>query len=143
IAVPKSYASKHVWLNFDGINYMADVWVNGAKAGDVRGAFARGMFDVTSLVRPGDTAVIAVLIKPPLIPGDPEEKTQVWGLGVNGGVMSKDGPTFISTQGWDWVPGIRDRDMGIWQKVTLSATGDVVIRDPRVVTHVPLPRTDS
>jgi beta-mannosidase len=143
VTVPASYASRRVWLNFDGINYMAEVWVNGTKAGDIHGAFARGVFDVTSLVTPGLPAVVAVLIKPPLIPGDPEEKTQQWGLGINGGVMSKDGPTFIATQGWDWVPGIRDRDMGIWQKVTLSATGPVIIRDPRVVTDLPLPSIDS
>ncbi len=143
MTVPATFGSRRVWLNFDGINYMADVWVNGAKVGDVRGAFARGQFDITSHVTPGKTAVIAVLIKPPLIPGDPEEKTQLTGLGINGGVMSKDGPAFIATQGWDWVPGIRDRDMGIWQKVSLSATGPVVIRDARVVTDLPLPRLDS
>jgi len=143
VTVPAAYASHRVWLNFDGINYMAEVWVNGAKAGEIRGAFARGIFDVTSLVSPGAPAAIAVLIKPPLIPADPEEQTQQWGLGLNGGVMSKDGPTFISTQGWDWLPAIRDRDMGIWQRVTLSASGPAVIRDPHVVTDLPLPRTDS
>src|SRR5580692_10258238 len=25
--VPKAYAARHVWLNFDGINYSAQVWV--------------------------------------------------------------------------------------------------------------------
>ena len=27
--VPASYEGKKVWLNFDGINYSAEVWVNG------------------------------------------------------------------------------------------------------------------
>jgi len=143
VTVPGDYAGQHIWLNFDGINYLAQVWVNGRRVGDIGGAFARGIFDVTALMQPGATATVAVLIQPPPHPADPIEQTVALGLGPNGGILSKDGPTFICTQGWDWIPGIRDRDMGIWQKVTLSATGPVVLRDPYVVTHVPLPRTDS
>ncbi len=145
VTVPAGYAGRHVWLNFEGINYTAEVWVNGKKAGaDIRGAFTRGIFDVTPLVSPGQTAVVAVLIHPPLIPHDnPPEQTQANGTGGNGGVHSQDGAAFISSQGWDWIPAIRDRDMGIWQKVTLSATGAVVIEDPLVTSRLPLPRTDS
>ena len=47
IRVPRAYGNHHVWLNFDGINYSADVWVNGVKVGTIRGAFIRGIFDVT------------------------------------------------------------------------------------------------
>ena len=141
--VPAGFTGKEVWLNFAGINYLAEVWVNGHKAGDIKGAFVRGIFDVTSLVKPGETAAVAVKILPPLHPNVPLEQTVALGLGPNGGILSKDGPTFICTQGWDWIPGIRDRDMGIWQKVTLSASGPVVLQDPYVVTHLPLPRTDS
>ena len=142
-AVPANYTGKHVWLNFEGINYKAEVWVNGKQAGTIAGAFARGIFDVTALVKPGESAVLAVKILPPPNPSNPLEQTVALGLGPNGGLFSKDGPTFISTQGWDWIPGIRDRDMGIWQKVTLSSTGNVVMQDPYVFTHLPLPRTDT
>ena len=50
---PRSYAGRKIWLHLDGINYSADVWVNGSKVGTMRGAFARGLFDVTALVKPG------------------------------------------------------------------------------------------
>ena len=50
---------------------------------------------------------------------------------------------FLSTLGWDWVPAIRDRDSGIWQKVFLSATGPVIVKEPLVTTDLPLPKTDS
>ncbi len=143
VTVPRSFSAKRIWLNFEGINYMADVWVNGKSIGNIRGAFARGIFDITPLVKPGAIAAIAVLIKPPLNPANPLEQTVANGLGPNGGIMSHDGPTFICTQGWDWIPAIRDRDMGIWQKVTLSASGPVTVNDPYVVTDLPLPRTDS
>ena len=134
IEIPAAYGRRRVWLTFDGINYLADVWVNGWKVGEIRGAFARGQFDITSRVTPGQRAAVAVLIHPPPTPADPLEQTQQWGLGLNGGVHSHDGPTFVASQGWDWMPAIRDRNMGIWQKVTLSASGPAVLRDPYVVT---------
>ena len=45
---PRDVAGHRVWLRFDGINYRADVWLNGRKAGTVDGAFTRGVFDVTT-----------------------------------------------------------------------------------------------
>jgi beta-mannosidase len=142
IQVPADYAGRVVWLNFDGINYTAQVWVNGTHVGDIRGAFTRGIFNVTRFVHPGAVAAVAVLIQPPPHPAQPHEQTIAAGTGPNGGVLSRDGPTFLCTQGWDWIPGIRDRDMGIWQKVSLRATGPVLIENPLVVSHLPLPRTD-
>ncbi len=143
IAVPKSYENHRVWLNFDGINYSAAVWVNGVEVGAIRGAFIRGIFDITAQVTPGKKAVLAVEVTPEPTPGDPHEHTLRNGLGKNGGATAIDGPTFLSTIGWDWIPAIRDRDTGIWQKVFLSATGPVVLKDPLVTTDLPLPRTDS
>jgi beta-galactosidase/beta-glucuronidase len=137
--VPNDYAGKKIWLTFEGINYSAEVWVNGQKAGAMRGAFARGVFDVSSLVVPGQEAALAVLVSPPPHPGEPHEHTLANGMGLNGGITAIDGPTFLCTIGWDWIPAIRDRDSGIWQKVFLSATGPVVIKDPFVTTDLPLP----
>ena len=113
--VPRTFAGKHVWLNFDGINYSAVVWVNGIQVGTMRGAFRRGAFDISANVRPGRKAVIAVLVSPQPHPGDPHEHTLRAGMGLNGGITAIDGPTFLSTIGWDWIPAIRDRDAGIWR----------------------------
>ena len=73
--VPASYAGRHIWLNFDGINYTAIVWVNGTRVGDMRGAFARGHFDISANVKPGAKAAIAVLITPQPHPGISHEHT--------------------------------------------------------------------
>ena len=143
IDVPRSYKDHHVWLNFDGINYSAAVWVNGVQVGAIHGAFIRGIFDITAHVTPGKKAVLAVLVTPQPNPGIPHEHTLTAGLGKNGGVTAIDGPTFLSTIGWDWIPAMRDRDAGIWQKVFLSATGPVLLKDPLVTTDLPLPSTDS
>ncbi len=143
IEVPKAYKNQNIWLNFEGINYSAEIWVNGTQVGTTRGAFIRGTFDITANVKPGSKAAIAVLVAPQPHPGAPHEHTLRNGMGQNGGITAIDGPTFLSTIGWDWLPAIRDRDTGIWQKVYLSATGPVTIKDPLVTTDLPLPRTDS
>jgi hypothetical protein len=141
--VPASFRHRSIWLNFEGINYTAQVWINGVEAGSLRGAFIRGRFDVTAFVVPGKTAAVAVLIAPQPHPGEPHEHTLRAGMGLNGGISAIDGPTFLSTIGWDWLPAMRDRDAGIWQPVTLSATGPVTLSNPLVTTDLPLPRTDS
>ncbi len=143
VTVPRGYKGKEVALNLDGANYAAEVWVNGTQVGAMKGAFLRGRFDITRLVKPGEAAVIAVKVSPQPHPGVPHEHTIANGLGLNGGVTATDGPTFLSTIGWDWLPAIRDRDMGLWQRVYLSATGPVRVEDPYVTTDLPLPRTDT
>jgi Exo-beta-D-glucosaminidase Ig-fold domain/Glycosyl hydrolases family 2, sugar binding domain/Glycosyl hydrolases family 2/Glycosyl hydrolases family 2, TIM barrel domain len=143
LKIPADYTGHRIWLNFDGINYASEVWVNGKQAGTSRGAFIRSNFDITDIVKPGDKATIAVLVSPQPHPGVSHEHILRTGLGLNGGETAIDGPTFLSTIGWDWVPAIRDRDTGIWQKVYLSATGPVLIKDPLVTTDLPLPKTDS
>jgi hypothetical protein len=140
--VPADYAGKKVWLNFDGINYAAEVWVNGSDVGAIKGAFIRGVFDISSLVTPGKEATLAVLVSPQPHPGVPREHTINDGTST-GGLTSIDGATFLCTIGWDWMPGIRDRDTGIWQNVFLSATGPVVVKDPQITTDLPLPSLES
>jgi Exo-beta-D-glucosaminidase Ig-fold domain/Glycosyl hydrolases family 2/Glycosyl hydrolases family 2, sugar binding domain/Glycosyl hydrolases family 2, TIM barrel domain len=142
-SVPKAYSGRHVWLNFEGINFSAQVWVNGRQVGATKGAFSRGTFDISQDVKAGKKAVLAVLVSPQPHPGDPHEHTIRDGVGQNGGITAIDGPTFLSTIGWDWIPAIRDRDTGIWQKVFISASGPVVIKDPLVTTDLPLPKVDT
>jgi hypothetical protein len=133
---PASLAGRRLTLTFNGINYAAEVWFNGARLGEIKGAFIRGAFDITRLVEPGAPNALAVRISPPSHPGIPHEQSVKAGSGLNGGIECIDGPTFFPTEGWDWLPGIRDRNTGIWQEVTLRATGQVKIGDPRVATTI-------
>jgi Concanavalin A-like lectin/glucanases superfamily/Glycosyl hydrolases family 2, sugar binding domain len=138
---PSSLTGKRLALTFHGINYKAAVWLNRQSLGTITGAFVRGNFDVTSVLRPGETNVLAVRVSPPPHPGIPQEQSIKGGPGENGGIMCLDGPTFVATEGWDWIPAVRDRDTGIWQPVTITATDTVKIGDPQVVTTLPLPDT--
>jgi Exo-beta-D-glucosaminidase Ig-fold domain/Glycosyl hydrolases family 2/Concanavalin A-like lectin/glucanases superfamily/Glycosyl hydrolases family 2, sugar binding domain/Glycosyl hydrolases family 2, TIM barrel domain len=127
---------RHVELTFQGINYRATVWLNGTQLGEIKGAFNRGTFDVTSALKLGKN-VLAVRISPPPHPGIPHEQSILGGPGENGGAMVLDGPTFMATEGWDWIPAIRDRDSGIWQPVTLKVTKSLKLGDTQVVTSFP------
>jgi mannosylglycoprotein endo-beta-mannosidase len=138
--VPLSYQARSTWLHFAGINYSAEVWVNGHQVGSILGAFIRGDFNITPDVKPGRPATLLVIIKPEPHPGIPHEHTIALGVGKNGGETAIDGPTFLSTIGWDWLPAVRDRDTGIWLPVTLSSTGPVEIKDAFVTSKVDLPR---
>jgi hypothetical protein len=138
---PKEATGRQLTLTFEGINYKADVWLNGQSLGTITGAFIRGVFDVTKIVKADN--VLAVRISPPPHPGIPQEQSIKGGPGENGGMMCLDGPTFVATEGWDWIPAIRDRDTGIWQPVTLTASGGVKIGDAQVITKLPLPDTSS
>ena len=142
-ATPKATDGRRFTLTFNGINYAAAVWVNGKRVGDIKGAFVRGSFDVTALLRAGRENAIAVRVSPPPHPGIPQEQSIKGGPGENGGLMVLDGPTFVATEGWDWIPAIRDRNTGLWQDVTLTATAALGMGDPQVVTVLPLPDTSS
>jgi exo-1,4-beta-D-glucosaminidase len=117
--VPENYKGKTVWLAFRGINYRADIWINGKKiagSDQVVGAFRRYEFDVTKYVEPGAKNAVAVAVSAPH--------------------ASELGITFV-----DWNPTPPDKDMGLWQEVVLFATGPVVIQHPFVETKLDLPST--
>lgn len=139
--VPDSGPRGNRAIEFQGINYSSEIWIDGKLAGTTRGAFARGRFDLPQTYRPGQKLAVAVRVSPPPNPGLPHEESLRAGPGANGGEMTIDGPTFMASQGWDWIPSVRDRNTGIWQDVVLETTGDVRIGDPQVRTV--LPRADN
>ncbi|MDE7386666.1 MAG: glycoside hydrolase family 2 [Muribaculaceae bacterium] len=140
--VPSAWRGKLVWLNLDGINYRADVWVNGHRVADrdsVVGMFRRFRFDVTPYIKPGRDNAVAIKIYQVDHPGDPSPGTQFTLFGPNrgnAGDIHRD-ETLKMSGGWDCAPVVRDRNMGIYLPVTLEATGPVTFDDPHVVTELP------
>lgn len=136
-----SAAGRRVWLNLDGINWKAEVYLNGTRLGRVEGGFQRARFDVTALVKRGGRNAIAIRIEKLDHPGSIKEKTYE-SPDKNGGVPGADNPTYHAAIGWDWIPTIRGRDTGIWNDVYLTASGPVTIEKPFVSTTLPLPDTN-
>lgn len=142
LPLPAGSENKKMKLLLNGINYKAEVWMNGSFIGTVTGAFMRGQFDITSSLNFKGINILALHILPPPHPGIPHEEN-LSEMGPNGGVLCYDGPTFVCTEGWDWIPGIRDRNTGLWQDIRLIVTSDIQISDPQVITDLPLPDTSS
>ncbi len=125
--VPEAFKGKHITLHLDGINYRANIWLNGMQIADreaVIGMFRRFEFDVDEHVVVGKKNCLAVEI---IAPGDlPEKRYRTKQL--------------EATTGWDdHNPIPPDLNMGIWQNVYLRATGAVAIRHPYVATDLELP----
>lgn len=112
--LPQQFA----WLNFDGINWKAEVFLNGEKLGRIEGGFMRGQFDVSQKILSGRLNALAVRIEKNATPGSCKQKTfEV--CAKNGGGLGSDNPTYHASIGWDWIPTMRGRDIGIWGDVSL------------------------
>lgn len=132
--VSKDLKGDQQWLNFDGINWKANVYLNGQRLGRIEGAFMRGKFNVTGLLHQGKNYLAVEVICNEhfgAIKEKDENTTQ-----FNGGILGADNPTFHATIGWDWITTVRGRDMGIWNEVYLTATGMVSVSDPYVQTSI-------
>ena len=137
---PERAEGEQLSLLFNGINYKAEVWLNKKKLGNIAGAFTRALFSIDEHLNCKGDNTLAIRIIPPHNPGIPHEQ-EFNSAGPNGGALCLDGPTFISSEGWDWIPGIRDRNIGIWQSVEILRSGSVMIKDTQVITDLPLPDT--
>ena len=118
--LPAAYAGKTVWLNFRGINYRANIFLNGkqiANTNDVAGAWRTYEFNVTSAVKPGANALAV----------------QVWAPTEYSLAI-----TFV-----DWNPAPPDKNMGLWREVYLSNSGPVALRHPTVLSKVDSPANDA
>ena len=139
---PEKAPEQLAWLNFDGIDWKAEVFLNGEKLGRIEGGFMRGRFDITQKILPGKVNALAVLIEKNATPGSVHQKTfEV--CSKNGGGLGADNPTFHATVGWDWISTMRGRDIGIWGDVSLSITEGVTIENSFVSTKLPLPETSA
>ena len=125
-------ADERVRLYFDGINWKADVVLNGTQVGRIEGAFTDASFDITPLLT--DENLLEVTVYPPAHPGMTKENTQER-CATNGGILGADNPTFHASIGWDWIPTIRGRNMGIWNDVWMERTGPVRILNPNATTR--------
>ena len=130
--IPEEMRGKRIFINFDGINWKAEITLNGNNLGRIEGAFKRGKFDITSYLKNKNNNLY-VLIHANDNPGGVKVKTEK-NTDFNGGILGADNPTFHATIGWDWISTIRGRDIGIWDDVYLTSSGDVTLSDPVVTT---------
>jgi exo-1,4-beta-D-glucosaminidase len=106
--------SKRIWLNLRGINYSANIWLNGKKIADtddIKGTFRLYDFDITDFVIFGGKNALAIEIFSP-------------------------GPDSLALTFIDWAPSMPDDNMGVWQPVILYSTGPVALKNTFVSSKV-------
>jgi len=106
-------APKHVRLALDGINYRANVWLNGKLIADSRqlvGAYREHVIDITAELTAGDN-VLAIEVSAP----DECDLAITW---------------------VDWNPSPPDKNMGLWRDVRLLESGPVALEAPHVLTRL-------
>ncbi|XP_078442484.1 glycoside hydrolase family 2 protein [Wolffia australiana] len=120
---------QHLELNFRAINYSADLYLNGHRKVLPKGMFRRHSIDVSDILRPDGSNLLAVLVHPPDNPGRiPPEGGQGGDHEIGKDVAAQ------YVEGWDWMTPIRDRNTGIWDEVSIYLTGPVKIIDPHLVS---------
>jgi exo-1,4-beta-D-glucosaminidase len=112
--MPAATGNKTDWLHFNGINYRANIWLNGqrvASAKDVAGTYRTFEFDISRFAKHGAMNVLALEIFAP----------------------AKDdlGITWV-----DWNPTPPDKDMGIWKEVFLTKSAAITVRNPFVASKL-------
>ncbi len=132
-------------LDFPGINYRADIWLNGHRIADSRqivGMYVDHQLDVTTWINPGGQNTLAVKVTPERAIQDVNgvELADSWWDWINARFLGYRDPSGTATGGPSFVA---DRNAGIWKPVRLKAFGPVGIGPATVNTELPLPNTDS
>lgn len=143
----ESHKDQKTWLQVDGINYRAEVWLNGNMVGNIAGMFYRDHIDISDYIHLGQANILAVKVYPVDVPGTvkPRGRKAIGALNdefQNGG----DGEigknvTQLMTVGWDFtfLDGIRDRNTGIWKNISVYTTGNVTLRHPFIKSDLSKP----
>jgi len=115
--LPAGYHGRKIWLHFDGINFRANIWLNGkqiAASDQIAGTFRVHELNVSDTARAGEINTLAVEVFPAL----PDDLGWTW---------------------VDWNPMPPDKNMGIFRDVYFTSSGPVTLRYPQAVTSFDLP----
>ncbi|MBQ5776611.1 MAG: beta galactosidase jelly roll domain-containing protein, partial [Bacteroidaceae bacterium] len=119
-SIPSDFYKEHIWLNFNGVNRKAEIYLNGQPLGTLDGFMERGQYDITHKLNPSGKNILAVLVHIPATP-----------------LANQGSPTYLSSGGWDWMPYVPGLNSGITDKVWLSNTGHTTIIDPWIRSELP------
>lgn len=114
--LPSTLAGQRIYLHFDGINYRANLWVNGQQIAtntQMVGTYTRFEYDITSVAVIGGANAVALQV-----------------TGPNGGNQEL-AITYV-----DWQLMAPDRNEGVWRDAWVTNSGAVNVRDPQVLSTV-------
>ncbi len=114
---PRLQKGGHAFVKFDGINYAANIWLNGKKIADIKkvvGTFRQYEFEVTKYLSYNGSNALAVEIFAPQ-------------------------PDSLSNTSIDWNPAPGDKNMGLVRDVILKTTGSVALENILVTSQLTKP----
>ena len=115
--LPPHERGRNLWLHFEGINFRANIWLNGqllAAADEIAGTFRIHKLNITRRARPGELNSLAVEV----FAAQPDDLGWTW---------------------VDWNPMPPDKNMGIFRPVYITSSGPVTVEYPQVVSHLDQP----
>ncbi len=142
----ENHTGKRTWLQVDGINYRAEIWLNGNMVGNISGMFVQDQIDISDYLAFDKKNVLAVKVYPIDVPGTIRPKgNKTFGAkdefqnGGNGEIGKN--VSMLMTVGWDFtfLDGIRDRNTGIWKDISIFTTGTVKLAHPFVKSDLSKP----
>ncbi len=135
---PFPATGNEVFIDFRGVNYSFDVWLNGHRLNEKpdSGMFLSSSYCITKYLEKNGNNRLAVIVYPPSPVGNPNN-------GQGGDGMIAHNVTNQYVAGWDWIQPIGDRNTGIWDKVFVKRTGLLHLEHPHVITVVPGRRNAS
>jgi len=135
--LPKQLKGKHLTLLFEGVDYSADIWLNGRYIGFHQGYFQPFKFDVTDAVLWGKENILTVKVDSPL-----EASGQDWSLhkrlikGIFGHHDTRPGGA--------WSDRAQEKNTGgIWAPVSLLVHGSAFIDQVKVTPKLDLSRDQA
>lgn len=143
------YENKKTWLQVDGINYRAEIWLNGNLVKFISGMFVQSQIDITNYLQFDKKNILAIKVYPVDLPGTIKPKGgKAFGAsgefqnGGNGEIGRN--VTQLMTVGWDFtfLDGIRDRNTGIWKDISIFTTGKAKLSHPFVKSELSKPNYD-
>jgi len=112
--LPTSFSGHSVALHLDGVNYRADVWLNGkqiASKNEIAGTWRVFELNLSSGLHYLGENILAIEVFPPT----PDDLAITW---------------------VDWAPSPPDKNTGLFRDVYLTASGPVQLRFPYVATKL-------
>ena len=127
--VPEEFIGDRVELCFEGLDTLADIWLNGQPGGQSRNALVGYTVNVTDAIRPGENLLVVRVdcglrwareqdLTPYQAgerPGDPREMARIFLRRAQFSVA------------WDWAP--RLMTCGLWRSVELRSYPTLALRD--------------
>lgn len=145
----EEYENKKTWLQVDGVNYRAEIWLNGSMVDHISGMFQQRAIDISEKIFFDQANILAIKVYPVDMPGTIRPKggksfgaTGEFQNGGNGEIGRN--VTQLMTVGWDFtfLDGMRDRNTGIWRDISLFTTGKAILSHPFVKSDLKKPGFD-